>query len=226
MPYSNLEKNWLTQLLKQHLLEYNNDPKLAFKGEALEMLYRKAPNPINKVTRKEGGQKIEINNKLLDGDKGVNQYFLVEIKKEIDKKTGEEKTVRKYSTPNFIDCINRLAKGLKVHDEDPSTDYIVLSPGDLVYVPEKGENSNQIDWADKIKIVDKIYIVKSFGTYQCYFLPSSVSSLIYAYDSKIKKGEFDSLNKSEKTKDGKQMIKENFIKLKVDRLGNISPIGL
>ncbi|MBU2267708.1 MAG: hypothetical protein KKB15_06270 [Bacteroidetes bacterium] len=82
MPYSNLENNWLTNLLKQHLEEYG-DPKLAFKGEALEMLYKKAPHPIKKVTRKEGGNKIEINNKLLDGDAGVNQYFLIEIKKEI-----------------------------------------------------------------------------------------------------------------------------------------------
>ncbi len=49
MPYAELQKNWLTQLLKQHLSEYNNDPKLAFKGEALEMLYRKATHPINKV---------------------------------------------------------------------------------------------------------------------------------------------------------------------------------
>ena len=53
MPYSTLKKNWLTNLLKQHLDEYGNDPKLAFKGEALEMLYKKAPHPINKVTRKE-----------------------------------------------------------------------------------------------------------------------------------------------------------------------------
>jgi len=220
MPYSELEKNWLTRLLKQHLLEYNNDSKQAFKGEALETLYRKAPYPINKVTRKEGGQKIELNNKLLDGDKGVNQYFLVEIKKEIDKKTGEEeKNIRKYSTPNFLDCIERLAKGLPIHDESPDSKYVVLSPGDLVYVPEEGENLNQIDWNNKKKIADKIYIMKSSSTSTCYFLPMTVASI-------IEKGEFESLSKSEKTKEGDRVIKENFIKLKVDRLGNISPIAL
>ncbi|HRF25117.1 MAG TPA: hypothetical protein PLR98_13170, partial [Chitinophagaceae bacterium] len=108
-PFAQLEKNWLTKLLKEHLAEYGDDPKLAFKGEALEMLYRKAPFPINKVTRKENGEKIEKNNKLLDGDKGVNQYFIIEIRKETDKKTGEDKLVRKYNTPNFLDCIERLA---------------------------------------------------------------------------------------------------------------------
>ena len=219
MPYSELEKNWLTLLLKQHLLEYNNDPKQAFKGEALEMLYRKAPYPINKVTRKEGGQKIELNNKLLDGDKGVNQYFLIEIKKETDKKTGEEKNIRKYSTPNFLDCIERLAKGLPIHDENPDNKYIVLSPGDLVFVPEEGVNENQIDWNNKRKIADQAYIMKSSSTSTCYFLPMSVASI-------IEKGEFESLSKSEKTKEGNQVIKENFIKLKVDRLGNVSPIAL
>ncbi len=224
MPYSNLGKNWLTNLLKEHLEEYGNDPKLAFKGEALEMLYKKAPHPINKVTRKEGGNKIEKNNKLLDGDAGVNQYFLIEIKPEIDKKTGENKVVRKYSTPNFLDCIERLAKGLPIHDEDPNSQYISLSPGDLVYVPEMEEIINLIDWTNKKKIAERVYIMKSSQDYQAHFLPADVSALIQPYDSKFKKGEFESMNKSEKTKDKSQVIKENFIKLKIDRLGNFSAI--
>lgn len=225
MPYSHLGKNWLTNLLKLHLSEYNNEPKLAFKGEALEMLYKKAPHTINKVTRKETGNKIENNNKLLDGDKGVNQYFIIEIKKSIDKRTGEEKTVRKYYTPNFLDCIERLAKGLPVHDEDPNSQYIVLSPGDLVYVPKEEENLLNVDWNNKGSVADRIYIMKSSQDYQAHFLPAEVSSLIQPYDSKIQKGEFESMNKSEKTKDRSQFIKENLIKLSVDRLGNVRPFN-
>ena len=224
MPYSALEKNWLTNLLKQHLEANGNDPKLAFKGEALEMLYKKAPHPINKVTRKEGGKKIELNNKLLDGDAGVNQFFLIEIKKETNKKTGEEVLIRKYSTPNFLDCIERLAKGLPIHDQNPNCKYVVLSPSDLVYVPEAEEKVNLIDWTNKKKIAERVYIMKSSQDYQAHFLPADISSLIQPYDSKLKKGEFESMNKSEKTKDKSQVIKENFIKLKVDRLGNITPI--
>jgi CRISPR-associated endonuclease Csn1 len=223
MPFSELKSNWLTNLLKNHLMEYK-DPKLAFKGEALEMLYRKAPFPITKVTRKESGEKIEKNNKLLDGDKGVNQYFIIEIKIEVDKKTGEEKIVRKYSTPNFLDCIERLAKGLPIHDDNPNSRYIVLSPGDLVYIPQEGENLSQINWNNRKEIANRIYIMKSSTESKCYFLPAFVASLISYYDAKTKKGEFESTNKSERTIDGIQIIKERCIKLNVDRLGNITPV--
>lgn len=225
MPLAEQEKNWLTGLLRTHLNEYGNDPKLAFKGEALEMLFRKSPFPINKVTRKESGEKIEKNNKLLDGDKGVNQFFVVEIKKEVDKKTGEEKLVRKYSTPGFLECIERLAKGLPVHDENPSSKYIVLSPGDMVYVPKGDETVAQIKWDDRKNVAERIYIMKSSADSLCYFLPACIASLVAPYNSKIKKGEFESLNKSEKTIDGTQIIKENFVKLRVGRLGNIQPWG-
>lgn len=225
MPYSNLEKNWLTNLLKNHLEEYNNDPKLAFRGEAIEVLHKKAPYTINKVKRKEASNnKIEKNNKFLDGDKGVNQYFVVEIKKELNKNTGQEKAIRKYSTPSFLECIDRLAKGLSIHDENPNSTYIVLSPGDLVYVPTINEDGIQINWNDKKSIARNTYIMKSCSDSLCYFLPAEVSSLIANYDSKTKKGEFESLNKSEKTKDGTQIIKEHFIKLKIDRLGNVRPV--
>ncbi|NOT93256.1 MAG: hypothetical protein HOP05_16510 [Ferruginibacter sp.] len=225
MPNADLEKNWLTTLLKSHLEENEKSPSIAFKGEGLEQLYKKAPYPINKVTVLDGEakNKIALRDYLLEGVAGVNQYFLVEIKNEIDKKNGEQKVVRKYSTPNFLECINRLAKGLQIHDEDPNSKYIVLSPGDLVYVPEEGEIMNQIDWSNKKKIAERTYIMKSSQEYSVHFLPANVSALIQPYDSKIKKGEFESMNKSEKTSDKKQLIKENFIKLKVDRLGNISP---
>lgn len=199
---------------------------MAFKVEGLEQLHRKAPYPINKVTVLDGEakNKIALRNYLLEGVAGVNQYFLIEINKEIDKKIGVEKTVRKYSTPNFIECINRLAKGLQIHDENSNTNYIVLSPSDLVYVHEEGEGFNHINWDDKKKIADRTYIMRSSDKSNCYFLPAYVASLISPYDAKTKKGEFESTNKSEKTKDGNQIIKENFLKLKIDRLGNIKPI--
>lgn len=227
MPNADLNKNWLTSLLMTHLEENDNSPSIAFKGEGLEQLYKKAPYPINKVTVMDGEakNKIALRNYLLEGVAGVNQYFLIEIKKERDKKTGEEKIIRKYSTPNFLECINRLAKGLQIHDEDPNSQYIVLSPGDLVYVPEEGEILNQIDWNNRKKISDRTYIMRSSGETKCYFLPAYVSTLISQYDSKTKKGEFESTNKSEKTKDNNQIIKENFVKLKVDRLGNVTPLN-
>lgn len=221
MPNSHHPKNWLTTLLREHLIEYNNDPKLAFKGEALEMLYRKAPFKINKVTRKEGGSKIELNNKLLDGDKGVNQYFIIQTKAETDKKTGDSILVKKYTTPAFLDCIERLAKDLPIHDEEPNSQYTVLSPGDVVYALQKGETINQVDWTNKKLLADRCYIMKNSSESKCYFLPVKVASLIQYYDAKLKLGEFESTNKSEKTIAGDRIIKEHCIKLNIDRLGNI-----
>lgn len=223
MPNASVEKNWLTKLLREHLEENKNDSALAFKGEGLEQLYKKAPYPINKVTVMDGEakNKIALYNYLLEGVAGVNQYFVIEIKTEIDKKTGETKVIRKYSTPNFLDCIERLAKGLSVHDENPNSKYITLSPGDLVYVPKENENTSQIDWNNKKAIADRLYIMKSADG---MFVPNHIAKPIVPYSRKEKtKGEIDWNDKSDKTLDGHQIIKENFIKLKVDRLGNIKP---
>lgn len=221
LPYSELQKNWLTSLLREHLASYKNDPKEAFKGEGLEQLYKKSPSPINKVTRKEGGNKIELNNKLLDGDKGVNQYFIIETTKEFDKKLGEDKIVKKYSTPPFLECIERLAKNLPIHDENPNSQYTVLSPGDLVYVLEEGEDINSINWDNKTKIAERVYVMRSADA---LFIRADISKPIVPYDRKKKlKGEIGWDNKSDKTMDEKQIIKANCVKLRVDRLGNINP---
>ncbi len=70
----------------------------------------------------------------------------------------------------------------------------------------------------KKNIAERAYIMRSSTETKCYFLPASVASLISHYDANTKKGEFESTNKSERTTTGSQLIKENFIKLKVDRL--------
>ncbi len=223
MPNAGIEKNWLTKLLVSHLKENGDSPALAFKGEGLEQLYKKAPYPINKVTVMDGEakNKIALRNYLLEGVAGVNQYFIVEIKSETNKKTGETKVVRKYSTPNFLDCIERLAKNLPIHDESPDSKYIILSPGDLVYVPKEDENVNHIDWDNKKAIAGRVYIMKSADG---MFVPNYIAKPIVPYSRKEKtKGEIDWNDKSDKTLDTNQVIKENFILLKVDRLGNILP---
>lgn len=218
MPNSNIEKNWLTTLLKEHLAENENSPALAFKGEGLEQLYKKAPYPINKVTVMDGEakNKIALRNYLLEGVAGVNQYFLIEISKKINKKTGQEEIVRKYSTPNFLDCIERLAKGLPIHNEEVNVKYITLSPGDLVYVPIEEEIVKDIDWSNTKILANRIYIMKSSNNGQCFFIPNFIAKPL------IDTTELGANNKSERAWD-KLMIKENFIKLKIDRLGNISP---
>lgn len=224
MPNSGMTSNWLTTLLKEHLKENGNSPTMAFKGEGLENLYKKSPYPINKVTVLDGEakNKIPLRNYLFEGVAGVYQYFIIEIAKEIDKKTGEEKTVRKYTMPDFLDSIERLAKGLPLYDANPSSEYIVLSPGDLVYVPDEEENIAFTDWSNTKRLADKIYIMKSADG---MFVPHNLANPIVPYSRKDKtKGEIGWDNKSDKTLDARQVvIKQCCIKLQVDRLGNIHP---
>jgi len=227
LPNAHHANNWLPKLLREHLANYDNDPKKAFKGEGLEQLLRLSPFPINKISRKEGGYKIELDNKLLDGDKGVNQYFVIEIVQEENKKTGELQVVRKYSTPPFLEVIPRLAKKLPVHDQNPDAGYIILSPGDTVYVPTADEDVTQIDWTDKKKIVERLYIMKSSNKGQCFFAPAHIARPII--DTK----ELGSNNKSErpwgnsdKGFDEERMIKACCIKVHIDRLGNVRPVNV
>jgi CRISPR-associated endonuclease Csn1 len=217
MPYANHPKNWLTSLLKEHLAEFENNPKKAFVGENLEQLYKKAPFPINKVTRKEGGKKMFVKGQYVEGDKGTNMYLVIE--------ENIETKERNYYTPNIDSLVSRLASNLPIFDEKAGFKYIYLSPEDIVYVPtiDEIENFNMnIEWKNRKSISDRIYRFVSASGTTCYFLKDNIASLLLLYDNKTQKGEFDSPNKSEKTMtiDNIQ-IKKCCIKIKVDRLGNI-----
>ena len=224
MPYSNHSNNWLTSLLKSHLLEYDNDPKKAFTGENLEMLYKKSPFPINKVTRKESGEKMFVRGKFVEGDKGTNLFFVIE--EEI--KTG----IRNFSTPSLIEVVERLSAGLPIHDEKEGYKYIILSPNDLVYVPTIDEIKSNSLVPEYIN-PDRIYKMVSCSGRQCFYVPNPFSSPI------IQTEEAGAYNKSETSwseigweriiennykhdKESGLMIKKYCIKLKIDRLGNIS----
>jgi CRISPR-associated endonuclease Csn1 len=215
LPYAEQPNNPLPSLLRSHLKEYNNEPKIAFTGEGLEALNKKAPYPINKVTRTEGGEKIAVGNKLFEGAKGTNMYFVIKENTE----TGE----RTFYTPGLMDCIERLIAGLPVADEEAGYKNIILSPNDLVYVPDcddEGkviENVKSINWGtDKEKIFEKIYKLVSFSKGQAFFIPHYVSTPI------IDTSELGANNKSERSWIG-NMIKRVCLKLHFNRLGNIKP---
>ena len=91
-----------------------------------------------------------------------------------------------------------------------------LSPYDLVYVPIEGEIIEDIDFRNLSKEQkEKIYKTVSFTGNQCFFIREIVATPI------VNKMEYSPLNKMERSITG-IMIKEICIKLKVDRLGNIS----
>ena len=109
--------------------------------------------------------------------------------------------------------IERQKQGLTVVDLRSNKDFY-LSPNDLVYLPSEDEveNTTLLHFEnvsrDKAK---NIYKVVSFTGNRLYVIPSNVSAVI------LNKIEFTQLNKIELTKE-----KEFCLKLKIDRLGNIS----
>ena len=87
-----------------------------------------------------------------------------------------------------------------------------------MYVPTKDEveDISNIDFRNlSSEKVNRIYKVVSFSKAQSFFIRNDVAISI------VNKEEFSSLNKMERSMDD-QMIKDCCIKLKVDRLGNIS----
>lgn len=210
IPYA--KHSWLAIQLHQHLESYNNKPEEAFRGEGLDILAKKVGKPINKITVYEDiGKKIEFKGKLVEADKGSNLFFVI-----YENIRTKERIINEASTVPLIDAIDRMINKEPIANEIPEYRQIVLSPNDLVYVPEEGENTKMINWATDIdKIHGRIYKVVSFTKYQCFFVPHFISK---ALDEKG--NELGANNKSERSWNG-EMIKNVCIKIKVDRLGRI-----
>jgi CRISPR-associated endonuclease Csn1 len=210
IPYA--EHSWLAKALHTHLKSKNDQTKEAFTGEGLEELAKKVGKPIYKVTiYEEIGNKTEFKGKLVEADKGTNLYFA--IYENLNDPT--ERIINAESSIPLMNIIERKANNLPIADEKERYKTILLSPNDLVYVPEPEENIRLIDWKnEKQKISERIYKVVSFSKSQIFFIPHFVSSPL------IQAEELGANNKSETSWDG-QMIKKIFIKIKLDRLGNI-----
>ena len=122
-----------------------------------------------------------------------------------------------------------IKKVLEHNGQELEVNYLFhLSPNDLVYVPTEDEitNNAQIDFGNLTNEQRKrLYNVNDFSS-TCYFRPNSIAKAIVPkevdlrFDEKKNKttGSFDTKTASI---DGMQ-IKDICIKLKVDRLGNIS----
>ena len=91
-----------------------------------------------------------------------------------------------------------------------------LSPNDLVYVPIEGEIIEDINFRNlSNEQKERIYKIVSFTKGRIYGIPNRVAVSI------VNKMEYTQLNKIEFIKE-----KEICIKLKVDRLGNLSKAGV
>lgn len=209
IPYSN--HSWLAKALNEHL-ESKKDSKEAFTGEGLEELAKKTGKPINKVTiYEEIGSKTNFNGKLVEADKGSNLYFVIYE----NHNNPTDRIINGESSIPLLNVIERKANNLPIADEKEGYRTILLSPNDLVYVPEPEENINLIDWKnDKQRISERIYKVVSFSKSQIFFVPNVISLPL------IQTTELGANNKSESSWD-KQMIKKVCIKIVLDRLGNV-----
>lgn len=201
---------------------------LAFAPEGIEELNKnikalnggKAHQPIYKVrTYEPRGNKFAVGKtgnkqkKYVEAAKGTNLFFGIYV---------NEEGKRSYETIPLNIVIERQKQGQNAVPEiNENGDKLLfhLSPNDLVYVPEEGEEFDSINFNP-----ERAYKMVSSTGSACHFVNSKIASLIKNYDAKTKIGELGSINKLETTMTlgNAQRIKEVCIKLKVDRLGSIS----
>lgn len=214
--YDNKKGKGLKALLLSHLEEFGGNSKLAFTGEGLEALCKKAGKPVSKVSIYEPiGNKFEVRpGQYVEAAKGTNLFFVIYVNQENPQQ-------RLYQTLSFKDVVECKSKGLPFVEEKPGYKWFLLSPNDLVYVPEPGEDVSKIDWqAERARVSKRIYKMVSSTGNRCFFVPATHIPITLDLDGKAI-NEFGSLNKIELAADGVQ-IKSICQKLKFDRLGNIS----
>jgi CRISPR-associated endonuclease Csn1 len=223
----------IQKILKNYLASKGNNPELAFSPEGLEDMNNniskyndgKPHQPIYKARIFELGSKFplgQIGNKrtkYVEADKGTNLFFAI-----YQDKNGK----RSFETIPLNIVIERQKQGLDtIPSENDKAHKLMfdLSPNDLVYLPTKEEmiDPRSIDLKSPgSNKVSRIYKMVSCTGSECHFVRADIASLIKNYDPKTKIGELGSLNKQETTIDSAQRIKESCIKLKIDRLGNLS----
>lgn len=221
IPYATEGKSPIAVLLKKHLKEeYQNKPNEAFEGEGLENLFKKMSKPIRKITTFEKkADPISFQGKIFEPDAGGIAYFV------IYKNKSTKKHEKMYSI-SVHEVVQRKIEGKAVADEKENFEIILLSPGDLVYVPTKEEiiDPKLINWADTKSLSKRVYKMVKSTRSQCYFIPHYVSKLISSYDEDKESCELGSQNCSEKTFNDEEFIKNSCIKIQIDRLGNIRPV--
>ncbi|SNQ42878.1 type II CRISPR RNA-guided endonuclease Cas9 [Cellulophaga lytica] len=227
-------------ILPNHLKNYLDEKgkikyDVAFSDEGIEDLNKniialnngKNHQPIRKVKFFEIGSKFSIsenensakNKKYVEAAKGTNLFFAIYW--------DEKKQKRNYETIPLNEVIAHQkqvahlpkSERLAIQPNSKKGAFLfTLSPNDLVYVPTDEELTNKyaIDFCNlNQEQIKRIYKMVSSSGNQCFFVKGEVATSIW------NKKEYSALNKMEKDIEG-NMIKERCVKLKVDRVGNIS----
>ena len=218
------------QKILLNYLNYKGSPEIAFSPEGLEELNKnlsiyndgKPHKPIYKVRIYEKGS-----GRFALGEKGRKYKKYVQGAPNLYFGIYQGKDKRSFATIPLNEVIERQKQGLSsVPEYNEKGDPLLfsLSPNDLVYVPIEGEIIEDINFQNlSNEQKERIYNVNDFSS-TCYFTPNRIAKAIFPKEVDMQRKE-DKLSGSYDTKtaslEGIQ-IKEVCIKLKVDRLGNIS----
>ena len=206
------------QKILLNYLEYKRSPEIAFSPEGLEELNKnlsiyndgKPHKPIYKVRIYEKGS-----GRFALGEKGRKYKKYVQGAPNLYFGIYQGKDKRSFATIPLNEVIERQKQGqssVPEYNEKGDPLLFNLSPNDLVYVPIEGEIIEDINFRNlSNEQKERIYKIVSFTKGRIYGIPNRVAISI------VNKMEYTQLNKIEFIKE-----KEVCIKLKVDRLGNIS----
>lgn len=216
----------IQKILRNYLSSKGNNHELAFSPEGIEEMNKNIRNyndgkphqPIYKVRVFELGSKFQLGElgnkktKYVEAAKGTNLFFAI---------YQDNNGKRSFESIPLNVVIERQKQGLKpVPQQNEKGEELLfhLSPNDLVYVSSEDEKENiTSDGVSNLtkEQKDRIYKTVSFSGTQCFFVK------VYVAASIVNKAEFSTLNKMEKSIDD-IMIKDIGIKLRIDRLGNMS----
>jgi len=217
----------IQKILLYHLANYNDQPELAFSPEGIEEMNKdivtlnngKFHQPILKLrTFETKGNKFNVGvsgnkkDKYVEAAKGTNLFFAIYV---------NEEGKRSYETIPLNIVVERLKQGLSEVPETNEKGNILLfflSPNDLVYVPsvDEIENPRLINFQiHDYKKSTRLFEVNDFSGYTIYFTPNRFAKAIAPK-------ELDTSFDSKLTKYDGVIIKDVCIKIKIDRLGNIS----
>ncbi len=214
----------IRQILLHHLEKYQGNTEDAFSPEGIEDMNKnirylnngKFHKPIYKVRVSEAlGNKFNVGDrgnkkaKYVEAAQGTNLFFAVY-------QSGEGK--RSFETVPLNVVIENLKRGenaVSSINEKGDRLLFTLSPNDLVYIPTEDQLENKISIEDVEKNKNRIYKFVSCTGNEGHFIPYYIASAI------VPTTELGANNKAQRAWTG-EMIKEVCLKMKIDRLGEIT----
>lgn len=233
----------IKQKVRQHLEKYNGDKSKAFSKEGILELNKNEKKPIKSlklINADTDDTSDDISLQRLDRKKAYNNNLLVNTGDNYLFAVMEKDGNRIFDLITFFDAANLLKDEFNkatdkasfskeqifknyFEEKNKAKLLFTLKQGDPVYMPAEGEeiitdpqsHLYEAFWKDNAARSKSIHYVTKYSGNRIYFIKHDIANPI------VSGKEFGSQNAYEII-DGRS-IKQYCIKLKVDRLGNISP---